>query len=88
MEEVKTREIKTKEIKHIFYCDGCKKELGSSIECDDGYYEERGYYSQVFFVTGDSWYKLHLNLCEDCKQNKTEQIINALLKLGFTKEGK
>lgn len=85
MEEVKTREIKTQEIKHIFYCDNCKKELDSSIECEDGYYEEYGRYEQSFF-DGVSWCKLHLNLCEDCKKNKTEQIVNALLKLGFEKE--
>lgn len=85
MEEVKTREIKTQEVKHIFYCDNCKKELGYSIEGEDGYYEEYGRYEQSFFLYGSSWYKLHLNLCEDCKKSKAEQIANALLKLGFTK---
>ena len=85
MEEVKTREIKTQEIKHIFYCDNCKKELGYSIVGEDGYYEEYGRYEQSFFLYGSSWYKLHLNLCEDCKKSKAEQIANALLKLGFTK---
>ena len=85
MEEVKTREIKTQEIKHIFYCDNCKKELGYSIEGEDGYYEEYGRYEQSFFLYGSSWFKLHLNLCEDCKKSKDEQIANALLKLGFTK---
>ncbi len=84
MEKVKTREIKTQEIKHIFYCDNCKKELGYSIEGEDGYYEEYGRYEQGFF-DGASWYKLHLNLCENCKKIKTEQIVNALLKLGFIK---
>lgn len=86
MEEVKTRDIKIQEIKHIFYCDNCKKELGSSIECEDGYYEEYGCYERSFLLVGISWYKLHLNLCEDCKKNKDEQIVNALLKIGFIKE--
>ena len=38
MEKVESKVIKVTENKHIFYCDGCKKKLGESIECDDGYY--------------------------------------------------
>ena len=40
MEELKIREIKTQEKKHIFYCDRCQKELGESIK-NIGFTEEK-----------------------------------------------
>lgn len=90
MEKVESKVIKVTENKHIFYCDGCKKKLGESIECDDGYYETIGNYEQRFYLSGVNdiiEYKLNLNLCDECKEFKNKQIIEALESVGFQKYG-
>lgn len=86
MEQLKIREIKTQEKKHIFYCDRCQKELGESIEIDDGYYEEKGSYEQKIFINGRGWYNLHLCLCDKCKDIYNEKIVETLKNIGFTEE--
>lgn len=86
MDKIETRIIKKEERKHIFICDLCKKNLGESIECEDGYYEEKGEYEQSCYVNNKAWYKLHLNLCDECKETYDYKIIKALKELGFRKD--
>ena len=87
MERVESKVIKVNENKHIFYCDGCKKKLGESIECDDGYYENIKCFEQAFYLKGIAWYRLNMNLCDECKKFKEQQITDALEHIGFHKDG-
>ena len=68
---------------HHFLCDGCGKELGSSVEYDDGYYEQCGSYEQKVYV--DGWYEFKANYCKDCAEKKTQEIISAIQAMGFEK---
>ena len=80
----KTKEIKIEQIKytHVFYCDGCNKELGQSEEYDDGYYEEIGEYEQTAFIKGVGWFKLKRHFCRDC----ADKIAAKLIEVGFEAE--
>jgi len=85
MEETKTKEVKAQEITHIFYCDNCKKYLGESVECDDGYYEEYGRYEQSCCIH-KKIYDLNLHLCDKCKAIYNKRIVEALKNLGFKED--
>lgn len=80
----KTKKIKSTTNVVEFYCDNCKKFLGESEEFDDGYVPELGEYEQEIFINND-WYRIEKNLCDECKQKLTKDIIDSLKKLGFKK---
>lgn len=82
METIKTERSDRKI--HTFFCDGCGKELGSSVEYDDGYYENYGEYEQKFYING--WYTIRANYCEECAKKKNQEIVSALEAIGFFKE--
>ena len=67
---------------HIFYCDMCNKELGTTGELEDGYYHRLGEYNQDFYLD-EKWFHLTRNLCNECKDKFNEKIKNALFDLGF-----
>ena len=87
MEKTETFEVKSTRVTHHFYCDGCGSYLGNSTEYDDGYYEPIGRYEEKFLLT-HTWYKISRCLCEECAKKKTEEIYDALIKLGFVDEYK
>lgn len=81
------REVKASigDVIHEFYCDECNSPLGSSYECDDGYYEERGV-TELKIRVNDSWYTMHKNFCTRCKAKKLQEFTKDLEKYGFEKE--
>ena len=81
METVKT--IRGDRKAHNFFCDNCGKELGSSVEYDDGYYAQCGEYEQKIYI--DDWYEIKANYCKDCAEKKTQEIISAIKAIGFVK---
>ena len=83
-ENVKKQIIKQERYTHEFYCDKCDKFLGETSEYDDGWYPTLGRYRQSFCIKGE-WYTLEICLCDECAKNMTDDIINALQKIGFTK---
>ena len=84
----KTKETKIEKIKytHVFYCDGCNKELGESEESSDGYYLERGEYGQNVFIQGVGWFKLKRHFCHACADKMNNEITTKLLEVGFETE--
>lgn len=66
--------------KHIFYCDKCRKEILSSIEYDDGYYEE----PDLKFNEYDDIIKQVIgkdtHLCKECKDYYEEYFKNKFIK--------
>ena len=68
---------------HTFYCDICNKELGTTEEWEDGYYNKLGEYTQSFNLSGVKWFELEKVLCDKCKDEFNEKIKNALFDLGF-----
>ena len=86
MEKTFEETITTVEIHHSFFCDKCNTLIGERIESDDGYYEELGTYEHSFVINGKEYYRLHLNLCNKCKEKMDNEIEQALFKLGFKKD--
>ena len=86
MEKIFEQTVTIKEVHHSFFCDKCKTLLGERIECDDGYYEELGRYEHSFVIDGKGYYRLRLNLCDECREKMNNEIEQALFKLGFKKE--
>ena len=84
METTETREEMITTVTHVFRCDNCNKVLGKSEEYDDGYYDKFGEVEYNFHL-GDSWYLSRKTLCEQCKKKYHNEIIDALSKVGFTK---
>ena len=84
METIET-EVFERQI-HKFSCDGCGNDLGSSVECDDGYYEQLGEYEQKFYILNNGRYAIKANYCKKCAEKKTQEIVSALEALGFYKE--
>lgn len=85
MEKVISKEVKSILNIHNFYCDMCGKHLGCTEEYDDGYYARIGDYDLKFNVNSE-WYRLHRNLCIECRAKMREGIIDGLLSMGFIKE--
>lgn len=81
------KETVSQEIKyHEFYCDGCGKKLGESVELDDGYYDCYGDYEQSFYIKGFARLNLRKNYCISCAQKKDREIVKALRGLGFIED--
>jgi hypothetical protein len=74
MKQIKISPRYYEERVHNFYCDGCGKYLGQSLEYDDGWYEERGYYI------------LHKHLCKKCESKLSLEIEENLRRLDFKLE--
>lgn len=85
MEKIIPKEVTSVLNIHHFYCDMCEKHLGSTREYDDGYYGTTGDYDLEFNINGE-WYKLHRNLCVECRAKLRKDIIDTLLSKGFVKE--
>lgn len=84
MEKITSKEVKSILNTHDFYCDMCEKHLGSAEEYNDGYYATIGDYDLKFNVNSE-WYKLHRNLCIECRAKFRKDIIDTLLSKGFIK---
>lgn len=84
MERLESKETTT--YYHTFYCDECGKELGTSEEYDDGYYDEYGSFELSFNLEDDGWYRVKKCLCEECKEKYLANLIDTLKKYGFEKE--
>lgn len=87
MEEIETKEVKTKQIIHKFYCDECQKHIGDSYEYDDGYYDELGNDISMIFCYKSAWFKLKRRCyCDDCYKPKEKELLEKLREIGFEKE--
>lgn len=84
MEQVKITPRFCEERMHHFYCDGCCKYLGQSLEYDDGWYEEIGKFELQCYI--DSRYILHKHLCKKCVGKLLLEIERDLRRLGFKTE--
>ena len=84
MEKIEISPRYYEEKMHHFYCDGCGKYLGQSLEYDDGWYEEIGALELKFYT--DSRYILHHQLCKECEGKLLLEIERDLRKLGFKTE--
>ena len=82
----KTREVikSLKNIEHSFYCDECEKHIGTSIEYDDGWYQEFGEFKVKIYI--DGWYRLKKCLCDNCRYEFVEKLKKDLYNLEFVKE--
>lgn len=84
MEQVSVTPRYYEERMHHFYCDGCCKYLGHSLEYSDGWYEEIGVFELKCYI--DSRYILHKHLCKECEGKLLLEIERELRKLGFKTE--
>ena len=82
MEKVEIEIIETEETTHHFYCDDCGNHLGSSVEFDDGYYQEFGEF-ELKMNTPRGWYKLEKCFCNDCKEKFLDKFCALLEASGF-----
>lgn len=80
----KIREIKSTRRVHEIYCDSCHKKIMESEELDDGFWETPSPLMVSVYING--WYKYERCLCEDCKKEEIEQLIDNLIDIGFVKE--
>lgn len=85
MEKIETNIIEVKEITHHFYCDECGDHLGSSDECDDGYYQRFGEF-ELKCYTPRGWYRLKKCLCPSCAQERVDTFCNTLEAMGFERD--
>lgn len=85
MEKLEIIERTVQDKIHNFYCDECNKLLGSSHECDDGYYKEFGEFKLRFFAS-DHWYVSENHFCDKCKNKFINTVIDTLKELGFEKQ--
>ena len=67
---------------HKITCDKCGKHIYDSEEYYDGYYDDPGVYEQKIHIEGD-YYRLSMQLCEDCKRETTKLLIDMLKDFGF-----
>jgi hypothetical protein len=77
MEKVETKTKQVKDYTHHFYCDSCGIHLGSSVEYDDGWYEEFGEF-ELQMYTPRGWYKLEKCFCDKCKDEFLNKLYSAL----------
>ncbi len=69
------------EIKHEFYCDKCNEYLGTSYECDDGWYNELGNFELKLNV--DGWLRVRKCLCTKCRYEFINKLRTNLFDIGF-----
>lgn len=88
MEQVKVTPRYYEERVHHFYCDGCGKYLGQSLE-HNGWYEKIGKFELNLYMDSidmDESYTFNKCLCNICKHKKMLEIEENLRSLGFKKE--
>ena len=81
LEKLAKRSIERVRVIHDFYCDGCGKYLGMSIEDDDGYYENKSEFS--IDLNTNRWFSLKRNFCNCCQEEFIEKLNESLRELGF-----
>lgn len=84
MDKLEKVEKKCIELKHNFFCDNCGKELGSTVELEDGYYPELGEFELSFNL--DGWYKVKAHFCDQCRKEFIESLKTQLINMGFKKD--
>lgn len=84
MEKVKYTERIVESAEHSFYCDECGEYLGTSEECDDGWYKRLGEFELSFYV--NDWYRVKKCLCNNCADNFLTNLQNSLKNMGFKKD--
>lgn len=69
---IKIREEKMTVTRYIntFICDRCGKEIGESVEADDGYCKPHG--NTIHFIIGSDW--LDGLLCDECAKKLDRDI--------------
>ena len=82
MEKIETIAYTKEKRTHHFYCDDCNKYLGKTEEYDDGWYPELGEIELAFHFFGDR-YKVNKCFCDECRENYSNKIKDALVGLGF-----
>lgn len=85
MDKLEKNEKTCVEIKHNFFCDNCEKSLGSTVECEDGYYPELGEFESSFHLP-DGWYKVNAHFCDKCREEFVESLKTKLINMGFKKD--
>ena len=78
-------EIKSKSIKHEFFCDKCNKHIMTSEEWPDGYYETPKDLERIR-LEEYGWFKNNMELCDECHKGIVLQIKSELEKLGYEEE--
>ena len=81
-------EIQTKTVEqryHRFYCDHCGTHLGTSRECDDGYYKSFGDFALDIHTPAGRYY-IEKCLCNQCIEKYLSELYTALDQLGFKKK--
>lgn len=81
MEKTIKKIVEVEDIVHEFYCDECNKYLGTSYECDDGWYNRIGEFELKLYVNG--WLCVNKCLCDKCKYEFVEKIRKSLFDIGF-----
>lgn len=82
MEKTEKRIELVEIINHSFYCDTCKKYLGTSEELEDGWYQKIGKF-EIKIPIMNKWYQLEKCLCDNCASALVEDIGFALKEIGF-----
>ena len=81
MEKIIKKIVEVEDVVHEFYCDDCNKHLGTSYECDDGWYDELGRFEQKVYVNG--WLYFRKCLCDKCKYETINKLRTNLFDFGF-----
>ena len=81
MEKTKITTRQIEDIEHSFYCDECNKYLGTSKECDDGWYKEFGEFELNLYI--NTWYHIKKCLCNDCRNKFLTNLKTVLIDMGF-----
>lgn len=81
MEKTIKEVVEVVEIKHKFYCDECNEYLGTSYECDDGWYNELGNFELKLNV--DGWLRVKKCLCIKCRYEFINKLRTNLFDIGF-----
>lgn len=85
MEKIETKEVTVVQTIHRFYCDKCGDHFGSSVEHEDGWFEDLGYVS-YYFKFNEHLYTFRGHFCNDCFNGFVENVGKNLKSLGFKEE--
>ena len=84
MKKTITEIIEVEETRHEFYCDECDQYLGTSYECDDGWYDDIGKFELKLNVSG--WLRVRKCLCTKCRYEFINKLRTNLFDFGFVVE--
>lgn len=85
MDKIETQTKTIEQRYHNFYCDVCGKYLGTSAECEDGWYQTLGGFG-LKWHTPAGWYYTEKCLCDECREKYLSEVYAGLEQLGFKKE--